>query len=614
MSVTTGNEVTALASLGIKLLSKAADYREWRLAVIDILAEKGYRPIVLGTLVRPEGDTAKATTWDEKADKARGMLGRLMDSAHRELYAEERNPAALWAKLEKRYAGKDQARIWFLKGELSKVEFRNNDLVDYIATLEKLFNQLAAAGEIQAEKDKKYLLLSNLPIQYHPFRTSICNNEDYDSTTYDKICDRLVLEHQQLNNGAKPTEESKAFLAGKSGGWKGKGKDYGNGGQKEKGLTSSGSVDKDSCLYCKEKGHWARRCPKKRRDQEKNQGGGRRSENRDSRPSANAASARGNLQAWTAMDLVSANQVQSKWVLDSGATHHMTADKSLFESLSSIRAPIRIANGPEMIAIGEGDIVLDLVVDRRVNQVLLKKVLYVPDMGQSGLVSVRCIQAAGGIISFGVPEKDLVSICHGKKLVGIARLENNAYVVQTPNREAQQAKIQTSHATLLEWHRRLGHIGFDNVKRLVDQTSGMVIDGSRTNPVCVSCVAAKQTRTPNSSPATRISTIPLQLVHSDVAGPMRTSSLGGARYFVLFIDDYSRFTAVFTIRQKSEVTEKFLEYKSWAENLHDRRIKALRSDNGGEYTSHRFTEILKENGITHEKTAPYSPEQNGVSE
>jgi len=581
--------------------------------VIDILAEKGYWPVVSGSLARPEDDTTGATTWDEKAGKARGMLGRLMDSAHRELYAEERNPFVLWTKLEKRYAGKDQARIWFLKGELSKVEFRNNDLVDYIATLEKLFHQLAAAGETQSEKDKKYLLLSNLPIQYHPFRTSICNNVDYDTTTYDKICDRLVLEHQQLSGGAKQSEESKAFLAGKNGGWKGKGKDYGNAGQKEKGPTPSGSVDKDSCLYCKEKGHWARRCPKKRRDQEKN-GGARRNENRDSKPSANAASARGNLQAWTAMDSESAKRVQSKWVLDSGATHHMTADKSLFEDLSPIRASIHIANGSEMIAMGEGDIILDLDVNGTPNQVRLRKALYVPDMGQSGLVSVRCIQAAGGIISFGVPEQDVVSILHGKKLVGIARLENNAYVLQIPNREAKQAKIQSSHATLIEWHRRLGHIGFDNVKRLVDKTSGMVINGSRTNPVCVSCVAAKQTRKPNSSPATRTTTAPLQLIHSDVAGPMRTSSLGGARYFVLFIDDFSRFTAVFTLKHKSEVTDRFLEYQAWAENLHERRIKALRSDNGGEYTSHRFTDILKETGITHEKTAPYSPEQNGVSE
>src|SRR5205807_10213226 len=98
---------------------------------------------------------------------------------------------------------------------------------------------------------------------------------------------------------------------------------------------------------------------------------------------------------------------------------------------------------------------------------------------------------------------DLVSNQHGKELFGVARLENNAYVLQTPIREAHHAKVQVAHASILEWHRKLGHISFDNVKRLVDQTPGMVIDRSRTSPVCTSCVAAKQTRKPNPSPATR---------------------------------------------------------------------------------------------------------------
>ena len=111
------------------------------------------------------------------------------------------------------------------------------------------------------------------------------------------------------------------------------------------------------------------------------------------------------------MDTISAKRVRSKWVLDSGATHHMTADKTLFEDLTDIRAPIHIVNGSEMMAIGKGDITIELDVNGTTNQVRLRKVLYVPDMGPSGLLSVRCIQAAGGTISFGIPEKDVVS-CH----------------------------------------------------------------------------------------------------------------------------------------------------------------------------------------------------------
>ena len=94
---------------------------------------------------------------------------------------------------------------------------------------------------------------------------------------------------------------------------------------------------------------------------------------------------------------------------------------------------------------------------------------------------------------------------------------------------------------------------------------------------------------------------------------MKTTSLGGALYYVLFIDDYSRYTVIYILRQKSETFAKFREYKALVENYYDRKIKALRSDHGGEYTCNQFTKFMREEGISHEKTAPYSPEQNGVS-
>ena len=256
-----------LASLGIKPFSKAANYREWRLAMLDILAEKGYWEIVSGELVLLT-EAVAATSWNEKASKARGMLGRLLDSAHRELYAEVRDPKELWQKLEKRYAGKDQARIWFLREELSKVEYQNDNLVDYISSLEKLFHQLAATGEVQAEKDKKYLLLSKLPVPYHAFRTATWNNSNYAEISYDEICDRLILEHQQLTKGGDAESvATNAFYAGNAG--RGK-KEYGRrGGKRESQEKREGqekSVGRNTCFHCSEKGHWANKCPEKKQD------------------------------------------------------------------------------------------------------------------------------------------------------------------------------------------------------------------------------------------------------------------------------------------------------------------------------------------------------------
>ena len=94
---------------------------------------------------------------------------------------------------------------------------------------------------------------------------------------------------------------------------------------------------------------------------------------------------------------------------------------------------------------------------------------------------------------------------------------------------------------------------------------------------------------------------------------MQTASMGGKKYFVTFIDDYSRCCSVF-LRHKSEVMEKFKEFEAGAMNASDRRIGTLRTDNGGEYSSKEFEYYLKSKGICHELTVSHSPEQNGVAE
>jgi transposase InsO family protein len=90
--------------------------------------------------------------------------------------------------------------------------------------------------------------------------------------------------------------------------------------------------------------------------------------------------------------------------------------------------------------------------------------------------------------------------------------------------------------------------------------------------------------------------------------------MGGAQYFVTFIDDNSRKVWVQTMRTKDETFEAFKRFKALAENQCGCRVKALRSDNGGEYNSAKFKKYLAEHGICAQTTAPYTPEQNGVSE
>jgi transposase InsO family protein len=95
---------------------------------------------------------------------------------------------------------------------------------------------------------------------------------------------------------------------------------------------------------------------------------------------------------------------------------------------------------------------------------------------------------------------------------------------------------------------------------------------------------------------------------------MPSTSLTGYVYYVSFIDDYSRKTWVYFLKSKDEVLEKFKEFKALVENLSERKIKILRSDNEDEYTSNEFGSFSGDVGIKRELTTPYNPWQNGVAE
>lgn len=135
----------------------------------------------------------------------------------------------------------------------------------------------------------------------------------------------------------------------------------------------------------------------------------------------------------------------------------------------------------------------------------------------------------------------------------------------------------------------------------------------RESCFCEACVEGKQHKTKFNTSTSRCEEI-LGLVHSDVCGKVDPSSLGGAQYFLTFIDDHSRYTWVYVLKTKDQVFEKFKEWKCITEKSLGQKVKILRTDNGGEYKSKEFERFLKSEGIRHETTIPKTPEQNGVAE
>ena len=106
----------------------------------------------------------------------------------------------------------------------------------------------------------------------------------------------------------------------------------------------------------------------------------------------------------------------------------------------------------------------------------------------------------------------------------------------------------------------------------------------------------------------------LELVHSDLWGPAPVTSLGGASYYMTFIDDSTRKVWVYFLKNKSDAFSTFRQWKALVENETGLRVKCLRSDNGGEYDHHEFKKFCKDNGIRMERTVRGTPQQNGVAE
>jgi hypothetical protein len=164
------------------------------------------------------------------------------------------------------------------------------------------------------------------------------------------------------------------------------------------------------------------------------------------------------------------------------------------------------------------------------------------------------------------------------------------------------------------WNQRLGHIREKGLRLL--HSKGMVECMSNCSLdfyFFEHCVYGKHNQVRFPSGATRAKGI-LQLVHSDVFGPVSVASLGKYVYYVSFIDDLSRNTLIYFFRKKFEVFDRFKEFKDLVENQIEKIIKVLRTDNGGEFCGNEFEELCKKCGISRQKNTPYTPQQNGVAE
>jgi transposase InsO family protein len=242
----------------------------------------------------------------------------------------------------------------------------------------------------------------------------------------------------------------------------------------------------------------------------------------------------------------------------------------------------------------------------------LREVLYVSGL-KKNLVSVSAIEASGYEVLFRDGQVLLFpkgSSINSTKVIG-TRHEKLYKLMFQPTRALFHS---TNSSDLCElWHMRMAHLHHGDLRVLREIVTGVQDFSIEHQELCKGCALGKYTKTAFPSSDNRETSI-LDLIHSDVCGPMSLASLTGFLYYVIFIDDFSQKYWIFFMKTKEQVFSRFQEFKALVENQTGKKIRVLRIDNGGEYTSKEFMDFCAREGIKRELIVPYNPHQNEVAE
>lgn len=300
------------------------------------------------------------------------------------------------------------------------------------------------------------------------------------------------------------------------------------------------------------------------------------------------------------------------WIIDSGATDHMSRRREWFSSYEEFEEPISInsCNGSPLIAYGKGKVDFECIVNGVRVSGAIHDILYMPEIVHN-LFSVKSesvkgldfyVKNNGANCFFKRGEETIVT---GSEYGNLFKLDITVLLPRVCDLIKRNEPV-----SLRVWHERLCHQGVRHVKSFLKSNN---INFLADDFVCEGCAYGKMHWLPFHDRKDRARKV-RETVFTDVCGPMEVESVGRKLYYVCFKDDFSSFRVIYFIRHKSEVFEKLKIYCVEIENSFSERIKELHSDGGKEYDNRQISEYLAGKGIKFTINAPFTPEQNGVVE
>ena len=286
------------------------------------------------------------------------------------------------------------------------------------------------------------------------------------------------------------------------------------------------------------------------------------------------------------------NSVKKVWFLDSGCSNHMCGHKDWFFDLNEqIRVAVKLGNDSRLITAGKGSVKLEI--DGIVQ--VISDVYYIPDL-KSNLLSIGKLQEKGFTMIF---KGNICKVYHNERgLILQSKMSSNRmFIVMAKILIVSCFKASTEDLAHL-WHCRYGHLGHKGLQMMTNKKMVRGIPKlSQPSKICSDCLKGKQHRETFPNQSSWRASQKLELIHVEICGPIRPESHNKKRYFISFIDDYSRKTWVSLLAEKSAALESFKNFKALVEKESGCLIKCLRTDRGGVFTSKEFEEFCRSNGI-----------------
>lgn len=548
----------------------SSNYWEWSTRMHDLLAYKG-----LALWLERDGDSIPAGQPElrQQDRKALALIRSHVSVALLPYLADKTCARTAWGQLALLQRSTLNAKKSLLEDQLLTLKkLASEDVQAYVGRAQKIQLELRSTGENPSEERVIRCVLRGLPEEFANVRDMMLYQVG--TLSLPNVTANLMLAEEQI--GKKQLEESTALKA-----------------------VKNFDRSKVKCFRCHKRGHFKRDCPLGKRF-------------RESSGAVSLTAVAGLAGGGTG------DSGSFKWVLDSGATHHILSEPWRAGKIQPSGARVKMVNGDDIPASGVCVIDMETQVGNKTVELHLSDVLVVPGAPYN-LLSLNAMMKKGagvqthpdGTVVISKPDRGIVGVAHMKRGLPILACSQS----KTPQHGGGYAALVCSKEEV--WHGRLGHVSY---RAMMDMKRHDMVDGfdvdvgrleAQAKKPCGVCYGAKQVRDPHPDSDSRANR-QLELVHTDLMGPFNPKSAGGNAYLLTAIDDFSGFATIRPLEHKSQATTELKKILLMWECATDKKVKTIRSDRGGEYQE--LDTWCADHGVRREKSCSYTPQQNGRAE